>query len=68
MTPMFLQEPFWNLTYSLPKAFYITINPKDALLPGEIEQKGLAIKEDIALVLQEAVRVKKEENKEHGEA
>ena len=68
MTPMFIQEPFWNLTYSLPKAFYITINPKDALLPGEIEQKGLAIKEDIALVLQEAVRVKKEENKEHGEA
>ena len=48
MTPMFIQEPFWNLTYSLPKAFYITINPKDALLPEEIEQKGLAIKEDIA--------------------
>ena len=47
---------------------FITINPKDALLPGEIEQKGLAIKEDIALVLQEAVRVKKEQNKEHGEA
>lgn len=68
MTPMFIQEPFWNLTYSLPKAFYITINPKDALLPIEIEQKGLAIKEDIALVLQEAVMVKKEENKEHGEA
>ena len=64
MTPMFIQEPFWNLTYSLPKAFYITINPKDAILPREIEQKGLAIKEDIALVLQEAVRVKKEENKE----
>ena len=58
MTPMFIQEPFWNLTYSLPKAFYITINPKDAILPREIEQKGLAIKEDIALVLQEAVRVK----------
>ena len=68
MTPMFIQEPFWNLTYSLPKAFYITINPKDAILPREIEQKGLAIKEDIALVMQEAVRVKKEENKEHGEA
>ena len=25
---MFIQELFWNLTYSLPKAFYITINPK----------------------------------------
>lgn len=47
----------------LPKAFYITINPKDALLPVEIEQKGLAIKEDIALVLQDAVGVKKGETK-----
>ena len=68
MTPMFIQEPFWNLTYSLPKAFYITINPKDALLPREIEKKGLAIKEDIALVLQDAVSVKKGENQAHGEA
>jgi NAD-dependent SIR2 family protein deacetylase len=27
MTPMFIQEPFWNLTYQLPDAFYITVNP-----------------------------------------
>lgn len=37
MTPMFIQEPFWNLTYALPQAFYITINPKDALFgPGNL--------------------------------
>lgn len=54
MTPMFIQEPFWNLTYALPHAFYITINPKDALLPKEIAEKGIAIKEDIAPVLQDA--------------
>lgn len=31
MTPMFIQEPFWNLTYQLPDAYYISINPKDAI-------------------------------------
>lgn len=64
MTPMFIQEPFWNLTYSLPQAFYITVNPKDALLPGEIEKKGLAIREDIAVVLRDAVRLREEKNRE----
>ena len=54
MTPMFIQEPFWNLTYSLPQAYYITINPKDALLPQALSQKGWAIKEVIAAVLQDA--------------
>ena len=58
MTPMFIQEPFWNLTYQLPQAFYITINPRDALLPKEIEKKGLAIKDDIAVVLEGAVELK----------
>lgn len=51
MTPMFIQEPFWNMTYSWPNAFYITINPKDAIVPEELKQKGLAIHEDIARVL-----------------
>ena len=57
MTPMFIQEPFWNLTYQLPQAFYITINPKDALLPEEIADKGLAIREDIAQVLKKDVEI-----------
>ena len=55
MTPMFIQEPFWNLTYQLPQAYYISINPKDALLPRELRDKGMAIKEDIAIVLKDAV-------------
>lgn len=58
MTPMFIQEPFWNFTYQLPQAFYITINPKHALLPEELTQKGLAIKEDIREVLAQAVEEK----------
>lgn len=67
MTPMFIQEPFWNLTYSLPRAFYITINPRDALLPGELEKKGLAVKEDIAAVLRDAVEIQKGENRTKGQ-
>lgn len=63
MTPMFIQEPFWNLTYRLPHAFYITINPKDALLPKELSAKGAAIKEDIAAVLKDAA-VSKEKGDE----
>ena len=55
MTPMFIKEPFWNLTYSLPQAYYITINPKDAILPQALSGKGIAIKEDIASVLSDAV-------------
>lgn len=58
MTPMFIQQPFWQLTYSLPNAYYITINPKDAVLPKELDQKGWAIREDIASVLRDAVKRK----------
>lgn len=54
MTPMFIQEPFWNLTYQLPDAFYININPNDALVPRELEGKGMAFHEDIKQVLYDA--------------
>lgn len=55
MTPMFIQEPFWNLTYNLPGSFYVTINPKDALVPRAIADRSLAIDEDIARVLSDIV-------------
>ena len=58
MTPMFIKEPFWNMTYSLPNAYYITINPKDAVVPREISEKGLAINEDIAHVFEDALNEK----------
>src|SRR5699024_8778826 len=28
MTPKFIKEPFWEMTSSLPSAYYISINPK----------------------------------------
>ena len=63
MTPMFIQEPFWNMTYALPNAFYITINPKDAIVPEELKEKGLAIHEDIAKVLKDVRKIISEETK-----
>lgn len=51
MTPMFIKEPFMNFTLENPKATYVTINPKDALVHPRIEKQTIAIKEDIAKVL-----------------
>ena len=48
MTPMFIQEPFWNLTLSLPRARYIAVNDKYDFLPRQLEDKGMVIVADIA--------------------
>lgn len=61
MTPMFIQEPFWNLTYNIPGARYVTVNPRDAILPAQIAEKGLAVRYDIAKVLDDLVRRKSDE-------
>ena len=54
MTPMFIQEPFWNLTLSLPRARYIAVNDKYDFLPKQLEDKGMVIVADIAKVLRDA--------------
>ena len=54
MTPMFIQEPFWNLTLNLPKARYIAVNDRYDFLPKEIEDRGMVIMGDIARVLKDA--------------
>jgi hypothetical protein len=46
------------MTGSWPNAFYISINPKDAIVPKELTGKGLAINEDIARVFQDALNKK----------
>lgn len=53
MTPAFIQEPFWVLTSQLPHANYVSINNVTQLLPKAIEDKGVAIKGDIAQVLKD---------------
>ena len=50
-TPMFIQEPFWTLTKKISDSFYIMVNKDYALLPQDIEDKGLSIQNDINKVL-----------------
>ncbi len=56
LTPMFIQEPFWNLTLSFPKARYIAVNNQYAFLLKDIEEKGMVIKGDIEKVLKDAAK------------
>ncbi|MDE6265338.1 MAG: NAD-dependent protein deacetylase [Paramuribaculum sp.] len=53
MTPMFIKEPFMNMTYQWRDAFYATINPKHAIIPKEIASKSIDIKEDIAVAIRQ---------------
>ena len=54
LTPMFIQEPFWNLTLNFPRARYIAVNNQYDFLPKDIEDKGMVIVGDIARVLKDA--------------
>ena len=51
MTPMFIQEPFWNLALSLPGAYYLAVNNKNGFLPEQLADKGEVIVADIAQAL-----------------
>ena len=53
LTPMFIQEPFWELVNSLPQTTYISVNKDYAFLPEAIEDRGLAIQADIGKVLED---------------
>lgn len=55
MTPMLIQEPFWALTDQLPDAYDIMVNRDYQFLPKKIEDKGQAIKADLAQVLDDVV-------------
>ena len=46
MTPMFIQQPFWEMTNYLPNSFYINFNPKDALTNPAIADHSLLIQSD----------------------
>lgn len=53
LTPMFIQEPFWNLTLNFPKAQYVSINAQYNFLPEQIEDKGFVILGDIGKALKD---------------
>ncbi len=53
MTPMFIQEPFWELTRELENASYVSVNDRYAFVPEMIEDRGMAIQGDILQVLKD---------------
>lgn len=53
MTPMFIQESFWALTNNLLGAFDVMVNRNYQFLAAQIEDKGVAIKGDLARVLKD---------------
>lgn len=55
LTPMFIQEPFWELTAKLPDAHDVMVNRDYQFLPQAIENKGQAIKADLAKVLDDVL-------------
>ena len=54
-TPGIIKYPFWNMTYSNPKAKYICINKGEAVVPKEIENQSVCVNNDIWTVLRELV-------------
>ncbi len=58
MTPMFIQEPFWELVKALPDSFYISMNDRYDYVPEIIEDRAIAIKGDVAKTLEDALVMK----------
>ena len=54
-TPGIIKYPFWNMTYSNPKAKYICINKGESVVPKEIENQSICVNNDIWAVLRELV-------------
>ena len=59
-TPGIIKYPFWNMTYSNPKAKYICINKGEAVVPKEIENQSICVDNDIWAVLREPLPVSSE--------
>ena len=49
--PGIIKYPFWNMTYSNPKAKYICINKGEAVVPKEIENQSICMNNDIYEVI-----------------
>jgi NAD-dependent SIR2 family protein deacetylase len=56
LAPTFIQEPFWALTAQLPNAYDIAVNRDYQFLPKKIKDKGIAVKADLAQVLNDVVQ------------
>lgn len=51
-TPGIIKYPFWQMAYSNPSAYYVSINYGEAFAPTEISRRSLCIQGDIKEVLE----------------
>ena len=51
-TPGIIKYPFWQMAYSNPSAYYVSINYVEAFAPTEISRRSLCIQGDIKEVLE----------------
>ena len=56
-TPSIIKYPFWQMTYSWPKATYACINYGEAVAPNEIKDKSILINGDIWEVIKEIKKI-----------
>lgn len=54
-TPAIIKYPFWQMTVSNPKAFYVCINYGESMIPNQIEHQSLYIEEDIKKVIEDTL-------------
>lgn len=65
MTPMFIQEPFWQLTSQLPLAHYVNINPQDAMTHTQIASRSVLIDADVDQALRAVQKLKSQNPVSH---
>ena len=56
-TPGIIKYPFIQMTYSFKKAFYVCVNKGENYLPKELLDKAIILQEDIALVVEELLKI-----------
>lgn len=64
-TPGIIKYPFWRMTNSFDKSFYVSINYGEAYVPDEIKDKAICIDDDIGKVVSYLIdKAKKVHNSE----
>ena len=52
-TPGIIKYPFWQMTNTFQRAFYVCLNQGEAYAPEEIRRKSVCMNEDVGEILKE---------------
>ncbi len=56
-TPIIIKYPFWRMTATNHKAFYVCVNLGEAICPEEISKQSICIDRDIGQVLEDTIKL-----------